>query len=226
MNKKYVWIIAYLIVMAGGITKTYFDEKNMTAVTTFSMPANKKVIVIDAGHGGWDPGMIGFDGIEEKDINLFIAEKLQTYLEMGGSVALVTRDGDEAVGNNKRQDLGERRKIADDAELFVSIHQNSFPSEAVRGAQAFYYDGSSDSKLLAECIQEQITTYLDKNNRRIAKANKDYYLLKRTEVPSVIVECGFLSNQEEGKLLSDEEYQEKVAWAIYMGIVKYFASVN
>jgi len=223
MNKKQLLIAVCLIVIGAGSAKTYYSNKSPAAVTTFSMPVNKKVIVLDSGHGGWDPGMVGADGTREKDINLLITEKLQSYLELGGSVVLVTREADEALGGTKRQDLSERRNIADEAELLVSIHQNSFSDQSVRGAQAFYYNGSEESKLLAECIQEQINTYLCKDNKFIAKANNNYYLLKKTDVTSVIVECGFLSNPDERRLLSEEEYQEKIAWAVYMGIVQYFA---
>jgi len=166
--------------------------------------------------------MIGKNVTVEKDINLQIAQKLQAYLELGGAYVIVTRDSDEAVGESKREDLKYRQLVSEDADAFISIHQNSFPSRKVRGAQVFYFDGSERSKRLAECVQEQVGAYLDRDNKRVAKANKDYYLLRRTTVPSVIVECGFLSNADEGRLLTTDEYQDRIAWTVYMGVINYF----
>ena len=119
--------------------------------------------------------------------------------------------------------MNERKKLANEegADLFVSIHQNSFPQENVKGAQVFYYGDSPESKRLAECVQNRLKE-VDKNNTREAKPNKDYYLLKKTSVPSIIVECGFLSNEEESNRLKSEEYQEKIAWAVYLGILDYY----
>ena len=227
INKGKVLAVVYCAVIFAGIFQIYFNE-NLSAktVSTFAMPVNKKIIVIDAGHGGWDPGMVGANGVVEKDINLLVAQKLQTFLELAGSVVLVTRDNDEALGDSKRIDLNERRKLSENADIFISIHQNSFPQSSVRGAQAFYYDESPDSKMLAECIQEQVTVFLNRGytKNRVAKANDVYYLLKKTTSPSVIIECGFLSNPDEGQLLSSDDYQEKIAWTIYMGIVNFFAN--
>lgn len=192
-------------------------------VTEASMPVNKRVIVIDAGHGEWDPGKKS-DGVEEKDINLRIAEKLQTLLEMSGAVVFVTRADDTALAGRKREDLKARAGLANDtgADIFISIHQNSYGSPSIRGAQAFYLDGSDKSKALAEKIQSQIIKFLNSNNRREAKANDGYYVLKSARMPAVIVECGFLSNPDEAGLLLREDYQDRVAWAVYMGISDYF----
>ena len=108
-----------------------------------------------------------------------------------------------------------------DPEIVVSIHQNSYPEEYVHGAQVFYYSGSSEGKKLAESLQAQLVERVDPDNTRQIKANDSYYLLKKTSVPIVIVECGFLSNQEEAQKLVTEEYQERTAWAIHMGILQY-----
>lgn len=219
--KKYKVIAAlYVIIIFVGMFKTYFVD----AVETFSMPVAKKNIVIDAGHGGWDPGKVRKDGIVEKNINLAIASKLQKYLEQGGAFVLTTRVEDKALSEKKRQDLKERKNIAneDSVDLMISIHQNSFPKETAKGAQVFYFDKSEESKKLAEIIQAKIKESVDNSNNRVAKANKEYYLLKKNRIPSVIVECGFLSNEEENKKLNDENYQEKIAWAIYMGIIEYY----
>lgn len=217
-NKKFALII-YILILFIGIIKTYFDED----AQTFSMPINKKIVVIDAGHGGWDPGKVRNDEIKEKTINLNIAKKLQLYLEQSGSFVLNTRINDEALSNKKREDLKQRKNIAnsENVDLLISIHQNSFPNSQVKGAQVFYYDTSEKSKTLAECIQNRLKS-IDTSNNRVAKANSSYYLLKETSVPAVIVECGFLSSDEEYKKLTDEAYQEKIAWSIYLGILDFF----
>lgn len=220
IKKDKILIGLYILVIFAGVLRTYFVD----SVETFSMPVSKKNIVIDAGHGGWDPGKVRSDGIVEKDINLKIAAKLQKYLEQGGSYVITTRVDDKALSDKKRADLGERKNIANNNEvdLLISIHQNSFPKPSAKGAQVFYFNKSEQSKILADCIQSKIKEFADPNNDRIAKANTDYYILKQTKVPAVIVECGFLSNDEENKKLNDEQYQEKIAWAIYMGVVDYY----
>jgi N-acetylmuramoyl-L-alanine amidase len=196
-------------------------------VEVFSVPANKRVIIIDAGHGGRDPGVVSASGILEKDINLAVALQLQMLLENGGAYVIMTRADDDALGGNKTEDMNRRRIIADEAQadIFISIHQNAYASPNVRGAQAFYYGDSENGKLLAEFLQEQFKTYLDRDNRRVAAANQQYYVLRRTKIPSVLVECGYLTNPNESNLLTTEEYQNKVAWAIYMGILNYFSNL-
>lgn len=181
-------------------------------------------IVLDAGHGGWDPGKTGTHGKNEKELNLAVTEKLAEYLEIGGAEVILTRTFDDALGEGKRTDMAERKRIANesDADILVSIHQNAFLSAKVKGAQVFYHNSSGEGKRLAECVQESLRRRVDGSNHRQAKENDSYYILRTTEIPAVIVECGFLSNQEEEKLLNDERYQEKLAWAIYCGILDYF----
>ena len=185
-------------------------------------------VVIDAGHGGADPGKVGVDGSLEKDINLAIAKKLQTFLQMEDVDAVLTRQSDaglydENASNKKVQDMKMRVGIIEEKQpqLTVSIHQNSYHEEYVHGAQTFYYNSSESSKQLAELIQQVMTAQLDTDNTRQAKANDSYYLLKKTSTPIVIVECGFLSNYEEAQKLSSDYYQEKVAWAIHLAILQY-----
>ena len=170
------------------------------------------------GHGGFDPGKVA-NGIDEKVINLQIAHKLQLYLEQGGSYVMNTRTEDNSLSEEKRGDLKERINIAnsDDVDMMISIHQNSFPNSSVRGAQVFYYKNSRESRQLAEAIQKRIRD-ADDTNKREAKASGDYYILKKSNVPAVIVECGFLSNDMEKEKLQNEKYQEKIAWAIYLGV--------
>ena len=185
-------------------------------------------IVVDAGHGGDDPGKIGINDALEKDINLQIALKLQKILEQNNIKVVMTRNTDaglysEGATNKKAEDMQKRCKIIEDSNaLFtVSIHQNSYTSPEIQGAQVFYYGESQEGKELAEVLQKSLVAELDKENHRTAKANESYYLLKKTKTPTVIVECGFLSNRQEAELLSDAEYQQKVAVAISKGIENY-----
>ena len=201
-----------------------FINTSSTQVVT----EKKKVIVIDAGHGGIDPGKIGIHGEQEKEINLKIAEILKTFLELDGYEVVMTRteDGglyDENTSNKKVQDMKRRiEKIEQtDPVLTVSIHQNSYHEEAIRGGQVFYYRDSSKGKALAEILQDRFDYVLGDQNRRLPKANANYYLLLHVKCPIVIVECGFLSNRKEAALLNSGEYQDKLAYTIHMGIMEY-----
>jgi len=189
----------------------------------FAMPLSKKIIVVDAGHGGRDPG--AFSGnVKEKTINLGIALKLQTFLEQGGATVLVTRIDDEHLNEKKSRDMARRRVIANSskADIFVSIHQNSYDDPKVHGAQVFFFNESDNSKKLAVHIQDHLREFVDPGNKLQAKSNKNYFVLKQTVMPAVLVECGFLTNYSERCKLQKEDYQEKIAWAIYLGIVDYF----
>lgn len=184
-------------------------------------------VVIDAGHGGSDPGKVGINNALEKDINLQIAGILKKFLEAEDISVVMTREDenglyDENASNKKVQDMKKRLAIIEEADpvLVVSIHQNSYHEEYVKGAQVFYYQTSEKSRELAEILQDQLQL-LDVENNRQAKGNDSYYLLKKTEKPIVIVECGFLSNREEAEKLITPYYQEKLAWNIHMGILKY-----
>ncbi len=212
--------LLYILIIFLGVGKTYYDENIAVSV----MPADKKCIVIDPGHGGFDPGKVASDGVTEKSINLAIARKLQGFLEQGGALVMTTRAEDMALSENKRKDLKGRAEIAnsENADMFISIHQNSFPKSGAQGAQVFYYKGSENGKRLAESIQSRLKEVADMDNTRVAKANTAYYVLKEIKIPSVIVECGFLSNSAEHDKLMDDEYQSKLAWAIYMGILDYY----
>lgn len=191
------------------------------------------VVVIDAGHGGIDPGKVGINQALEKDINLVIAGKVKRYLELSDVKVIMTREGEEGLyqpedSNKKVQDMKNRVSLIDSsgADLAVSIHQNSYSEEYVKGAQVFYYATSLQGKAMAETMQETMAEVLDKENRREAKANDSYYLLKKTKTPIIITECGFLSNSEEAGLLTDESYQDRVAWAIHLGILRYAAGLE
>jgi N-acetylmuramoyl-L-alanine amidase len=191
-------------------------------VPTIAAPATNRVIVIDAGHGGFDPGALSDNGVEEQKINLEIALKLQRLLEESGTTTFLTRADEESVGDTKREDMKNRKEIRDieESDMYVSIHLNSFPQENVKGAQTFY-SNNEESKKLAELVQNKLKEVVEPSNNRIAKELSTVYLLKNTKKPSIIVECGFLSNNEELKKLQDNRYQEKLAWAIYLGIIEY-----
>lgn len=196
-------------------------------VSTFAMPMARKVVLIDPGHGGFDPGMVGVQTSQEvleKDINLEIALRLQSLLEQGGSTVLLTRNQDMALARTKSRDMDARRLLANTShsDIMISIHQNSYPSENVTGTQVFFYEGSEQSKKLAELIQAEVKTFLGQTNNREARSSTSYYILRQTNIPAVIVECGFLSSPHETRMLTDDEYQERMAWAIYRAIVEFF----
>jgi len=187
------------------------------------MPLSRKIIVLDAGHGGWDPGMVS-GKVEEKHVNLAIVQKLQAFLEQGGATVIITRIDDSDLAKNKSGDMNARRLIANTshADIFVSIHQNSFNSTSVKGAQVFFFNESDNSQKLATAVQDRIKEFVDAGNKFKPRANSNFYVLKQTEMPAVLVECGFLTNPNERQKLTSDAYQEKMAWAIYLGIVDYF----
>lgn len=199
---------------------------------TLALPSTGRVVVIDAGHGEPDGGAVGISGVLEKDINLKIAQKLQKLFEQTGTYVVLTRSDDNNIAPSqdrkirdiKRGDLKARKYYRDNsgADLFLSIHMNKFPEEKYKGAQVFYSKNPEQSKALGEAIQTSLKENLDPTNERVAKcADNSIYILKDSKTPSVIVECGFLSNKEEEKLLKDDKYQDKVALAIYLGVSNY-----
>lgn len=218
------------IVMAGILLVSMFLAAREGAIYVNSMQVKnngRKCIVIDAGHGGFDPGKVGVNGQLEKDINLEIAGRLKQFLQAEEIEVVMTRQGEDGLydadaSNKKVQDMKRRLEIIEKADpaLVVSIHQNSYHEEYVKGAQVFYYAASTNSRMLAEMLQEQLRR-LDPQNKREAKGNDSYFLLKKTAKPIVIVECGFLSNREEAEKLTASLYQEKLAWNIHMGIMRY-----
>lgn len=186
----------------------------------------KKTVVIDAGHGGSDPGKIGVNQCLEKDINLQIALKVKEKLENEQVKVIMTREDEnglstDGASNHKIEDMKKRVEIINESEasIAVSIHQNSYTSEDVKGAQVFYFTHSEQGKQMAEIMQENFRL-ANPENKRQAKDNQTYYMLKKTKIPTIIVECGFLSNWEEAEKLTDDSYQEKTAQIICDGIMK------
>jgi N-acetylmuramoyl-L-alanine amidase len=218
-----------MVLLAGTYIKLAGLEAGYQVEATSWKVANR-VVVIDPGHGGIDPGAIGSGGTIEKEVVLEIAKKLKTLLSQAGAVVVMTRETDKDLSDpggrpsaRKRQDLTRRVELAHrhKADLYLGIHVNSIPSPRWRGAQTFYQRGQEDAKKLAECIQQELRSVL-KNTEREVKG-EDFFTNRQTKMTSVIVEVGFVSNPAEEKLLNDPAYQQKVAWAIYAGVAKYLA---
>ncbi len=214
-------IVALMAVLAGIIILSQTVGDRLYEQVSGRADANN-LIVIDSGHGGKDPGKVGINGVDEKDVNLKIALKLKKILEEQGMTVIMTREDENSLADSKSEDMQKRVAMINEGKpaLAVSIHQNSYPSEEVHGAQVFYYTNSTDGERAARIMQEALLD-VDSDNKRKEKANDTYYMLKRTEVPVIIVECGFLSNRSEAELLATEEYQERLAQAIAKGIIEY-----
>lgn len=198
------------------------EEKR--AVLNWTAKGSKEVVVIDPGHGGFDPGKVGVNKSLEKDINLAISTKLSDILASNGYTVYMTRTEDVALcqGDEKSKKLADmKNRVAMIEEktpgLVVSIHQNSF-SAGTKGAQVFYHAKSQEGKRLAGILQQTIREAVGDDNHRVEKANDSYYMLRKVSCPLVIVECGFLSNPEEEALLNDEKYQKRMAEGIAEGI--------
>lgn len=222
------------IVMTGLLlTVTLFLKTDNAIINVDSQSIVKQIIVLDAGHGGFDGGAQGIDGTLEKDLNYSIVCKLAEFLRLGGFDVMFTRMGDESLETNPDDSIG-KRKVSDmknrlqminsyTDSVFVSIHQNKFSTSNVNGAQVFYSPNNDNSQMLAEKIQNSLTSKLQTSNKRsIKRADKTIYLLNKAKNPAVLVECGFLSNKKELELLKTEEYQCKLAFTIYCGILDYF----
>lgn len=233
MKSKYFSVIFLMLIILARILSSDKSVKVMRNLFYESKVDKDVTIVVDAGHGGRDPGKVGVNGALEKDINLAIALYLQDLLEENGIKVIMTRTEDEGLyseddKNKKRADLNKRIEIINSSNpLFaISIHQNSFTEEYVKGAQVFYHTNSKEGEKLAVILQEQIKEYIKDGNHRKAKSNSSYYMLKHTTCPLVIVECGYLSNYNEATLLVNQEYQKKMAQAICQGILKYLETLN
>lgn len=209
----------------------FISDKKET-VPTVSLPVSGKTIVIDAGHGKPDEGAQSNNGTTEAETNLKIAIKLQNLLEQSGSSVILTRSDENAIYDldaktlkqKKISDIHNRVKIGNEssADIFVSIHLNKIPQQQYDGWQTFYNAESEDGQKLAVSIQNNLNDAIQKENNRVAKTIDNIYIIKNIEIPTTIVECGFLSNPEEEKLLLDDEYQNRLAWGIYNGIIDYF----
>lgn len=220
----FISIICLVFMGLLNLTKIAFAE-NTTETDT--VPSRNYTIVIDAGHGGSDPGSIGYKTkVRESDLNLRLSKMLKEKLEHSGINVVMTRTTDESLieGSGKKwkkQDMEKRKKLIEKIRpnMVISIHQNSYTNHSLRGAQVFYDKTSDISKQIATSIQQEFIQSLDHSNKHTSPG--DYFMLKCSAAPSVIIECGFLSNAEEEQLLLTKEYQEKIVNSIYVGIIKF-----
>ena len=230
LNKKKIRLtilIVFVLVFSVAILKD-----NKESVPTVSLPVSGKTIVIDAGHGKPDEGAQSSRGTTEAETNLKIALKLQNLLEQSGSSVVLTRSDENAIYDldaktlkeKKISDIHNRVKIGNEssADIFVSIHLNKIPQQQYDGWQTFYNAESQDGQKLAVAIQNNLNKAIQKENNRVAKSIENIYIIKHVEIPITIVECGFLSNPQEEQKLLEDEYQNRLAWGIYNGIVDYF----
>ncbi len=205
-------------------------EENDESQTTAKV--NQRLIIIDAGHGGKDGGAVASDGTQEQFLNLSIALKLEDYLKSNGYNTMLTRtddnslhsDGMESIREQKVSDIRNRFQIVENNQgcIFVSVHQNYYSDSKYSGTQVFYGPDNSESEALAQSIQSSVVSQLQNDNKRvIKKATSDIYLLKNTTQCAVLVECGFLSNQNELNLLKSDDYQNDLSKAVGDGIISY-----
>ncbi len=217
-----VTLVAAIATAAFGAAE-WAEARNRTVETT----ADAYTVVIDAGHGGFDGGAVGtHTGTAEAGLNLAVAKLLSAELSARGLLVLMTRENDAALGASKQKDMAARREIlrAENADLAVSIHMNRFSDSSVSGAMAYYMTGSEAGRTLAQRVIDSVCDATGRS-RRLANPG-DYYVLRESICPAVIVECGFLSNAEDEQKLLDPSYQSTLATAIAEGIAAYLADGN
>ncbi|MDO4481531.1 MAG: N-acetylmuramoyl-L-alanine amidase CwlD [Bacillota bacterium] len=228
MGKKIILIITAAAVAATGIIFMAAPERLLGVLGG----TGKITIVVDPGHGGIDGGAESRGGVCEKDINLSIGMKIKEIAEEEGWRVLMTRDRDEglysedkgSIRSKKSEDLKKRQEIINNsgADAAVSIHLNSYPSSGVKGAQTFYPATSEEGRLIAETIQKKIKEKLDRDNDRTSLPKDDIIIMKNNTSPLVLLECGFLSNDEEAARLVKKEYQDRIAALVVEAFKEYF----
>ena len=211
------------------MNENYNKEKY---INTVSLPVSSKTIVIDAGHGIPDEGAEVGDGTTEAQTNLKIALKLQNLLEQSGCKVILTRSDENGIYDldsktlrqKKISDIKNRVKIGNEssADIFVSIHLNKIPQTQYFGWQTFYNEKNEEGRKLAISIQKSLGDAIQKENNRVASKIQNIYIINNVEIPTTIVECGFLSNNEEKEQLLSDNYQNRLAWGIYNGIINFF----
>ena len=228
-------VVAFLLLIA---LSAAFTVGVLAAVDAYIYPAvsasaAEKIttVIIDAGHGGEDCGAIGANGVYEKDLNLAVANAMAEHFRERGYTVVMTRTDDRMLyseeenvkGMRKLSDLKNRCKIASEHEnaVLVSIHMNSFGAKQYSGLQVYYSEGNKASQGLADAVQKRVREDVQPDNNRVTKNGKGLYLLDNSDITSVIVECGFVSNEAECEKLSDKEYQNRLSLAIVCGIIEY-----
>jgi len=217
-------LIMFIIVSAFTIHKTVSVFEN-------SVSNDIATVILDAGHGYPDGGAVGITGIEEKDINLAIVKKLEEVLEAKGMNVILTRMGDNSLFNSddntirekKRSDMNTRKAIMENsnADLFLSIHMNSFSDKSANGLHVFYAKNHSEIEPLASEIQTRISEITGAATHSVKTADEKLFLMKKPPIPALLIECGFISNPAEEQKLCDNEYQTKIAWAIAEAICEF-----
>ena len=238
-KKNFFWrrisfLFGFSVVCMLIVGVTYFAGERITSAggDEPASASGKITVIIDAGHGGRDGGASTDDGVLEKDLNLAVALKLRALIAELDVNVVMTREtdvmlADESSEHKKRDDLNARLAMSKEYEncIFVSIHMNKFPVEKYSGLQVYYSGNNEESAALAEAIQAKACEFLRKGNARTVKeADSSIYILHNIEVPAVLVECGFLSNNEEAALLQTEEYQNKLAAVIFAAVAEHIQS--
>ena len=224
--KKRVLILAAVIIFTGAILGVLCG----VSATSEAFNQGEKVIVIDAGHGGIDAGVVGVaTSSKESDINLAISRQLKSYFIAAGFKVVMTRTNNgglygSSTSGFKKRDMQKRKEIIQscNADMVISVHQNFCPIPSRRGGTVFFDKDSSSGKELANCIQKSLNDMENCASKNTALTG-DYFMLKCTDSPSVIVECGFLSNGDDDRLLNTEDYQKAIAYAIFKGAVAFYS---
>ena len=227
---KYLLGIFVILLIFTFVSNSNTEKNNY--ISTVSLPISGKTVVVDAGHGIPDEGAEVGDGTTEAETNLKIALKLQNLLEQSGCNVILTRSDENAIYDiesktlkqKKISDIRNRVKIGNEssADIFVSIHLNKIPQTKYSGWQTFYNKNSIEGKKLATYIQKNLNDDIQKENNRVPSKIENIYIINNVEIPTTIVECGFLSNEEERENLLNDSYQNRLAWGIYNGIIDYF----
>ena len=215
---KWKWYMMLAVLLA-----LIFLNRELSQSVVSEDVSENEIVIIDAGHGGKDPGKIGVNDVLEKDLNLQIAKKVKENLEKQKVTVIMTREDDTAE-DGKMADMKKRVEIGNNsnADIFVSVHLNKIPQNQYWGWQTFFRKNDEASTKLEKSIQNGLNQAIQKENKREALKIEDKYIVKNVKIPITIVECGFLSNEEEERLLQTDEYQDKLAWGIYSGIMDYF----
>ena len=231
LSKKRLGIISSILLVCVFVFVFQIANSDKT-VPTVSLPVSNKVIVLDAGHGKPDEGAQSSNGTTEAETNLKITLKVQSLLEQSGATVILTRSDENAIYDldknslrkKKISDIHNRVKIGNEssADIFVSIHLNKIPQQQYYGWQCFYKQIDEKSTALSKSLQQNLNDSIQKENKRVAMKLDNVYIIKHVEIPISIVECGFLSNPEEEQQLLTDEYQDRLAWGIYNGIMDYF----
>lgn len=224
IKRTYILVICLIIAAAAAASVQVVTVSNTKSLSL------APTIIVDAGHGGFDGGAEGHNNVIEKDINLAISKKLRAALELSGFEVIMVREDDvatydESAKKKKTSDIKNRLKLTEQYPnaIYLSIHQNIYQQSSSWGSQVFYGPKNEQSKRLAEIVQTTIVNQLQpENHRKIKKAQSNLYILSNSKVPTILIECGFLSNYKESELLQDDEYQQKLAYLILESVIKFY----